>query len=514
MNEIVEMIYQWHKGCGVKGISHSLGLDRDTVRKYVRMAQKAGIDRGKPFPEGEEVVSQLKGFMDSAPRRQTPAKNLIAPHRDWIDSLLQEPQMTAKQVWKLFREKTGLAVGYCTMKRYLRSQFQWGAPPVTVRLEVEPGSQAQVDFGGVKTMVDPATGKPRRAWAFIMTLSYSRHRFVRFVFRQDGPTWIDCHIRAFEFYGAVPASIVLDNLKAGVIKPDIYDPVINRAYGELERHYGFVADPAKVRLARHKGKVERSMPVVRQQLLAGRTFKDIDEANERALKWCREEIGMEIHGTTKRRPFEVFQKEEAACLKPLPQEAFERSLWKKCTVHPDHHIVFDRSYYSLPTRFIGQEVWTRGGRQLVRIFLDEQLIKTHERALLPGTWRTDRSDYPPEKLAYLMPAPTHCRSKAAQIGPQTESLIREILSDHAMRNLRKAQAVLRLAEKYGPAAMEAAAQRALAFGNFQYRSLKTILEKGWLRADNPPQLSLPLSTLGQSFLRPPGYFAPAKEVAA
>ena len=146
------------------------------------------------------------------------------------------------------------------------------------------------------------------------------------------------------------------------------------------------------------------------------------------MKWCREEIGREIHGTTKRRPFEVFQKEEAACLKPLPGEAFECPLWKECTVHPDHHIVFDRSYYSLPTRFIGQKVWARGGRNLVRIFLDEQLIKTHERAVRPGTWRTDFSDYPPEKLAYLMPAPTHCRSKAAQIGPQTESLIREILS--------------------------------------------------------------------------------------
>ena len=110
--------------------------------------------------------------------------------------------------------------------------------------------------------------------------------------------------------------------------------------------------------------------------------------------------------------------------------------------------------------------------------------------------------------------PTHCRSKAAQIGPQTEALIREILGDHAMRNLRKAQAVLRLGEKYGPAAMEAAAQQTLSFGNLQYRSLKTILEKGWLKADNLPQLSLPLSSLGQSFLRPPGYFALAKEVAA
>jgi hypothetical protein len=114
-----------------------------------------------------------------------------------------------------------------------------------------------------------------------------------------------------------------------------------------------------------------------------------------------------------------------------------------------------------------------------------------------------------------MPAPTHCRSKAAQIGPQTESFIQKILGDHAMRNLRKAQAVLRLADKYGPAAMEAAAQRALSFGNFQYRSLKAILEKGWLgMAPASSQLSLPLSPLGQRFLRPPEYFAPRKEVAA
>jgi len=514
MNEIVEMIYQWHQGASFKGIRRSLGFDRNTIRKYVRLAQTAGVQRGTPFPQECELVNRLKEVQAPALLRETPGQDQIIPHREWMEGLLrEEEEITAKQIWRLFREKTGLPLGYCTMKRYLRSQFQFGAPPVTVRLEVSPGSQAQVDFGSAGMMVDPTTGKPRRAWAFIMALSYSRHRFVRFVFRQDVATWIDCHIRAFEYFQGVPATVVLDNLKSGVIKPDIYDPVLNRAYGELERHYGFVADPAKVGLARHKGKVERNVPVVRQHLLAGRSFKDMDEANERAPKWCREEIGMEIHGTTKRRPFEVFQKEEAAHLKPLPAEAFERPLWKDCTVHPDHHIVFDRSYYSLPTRFIGQKVWVRGGRQLVRIFLAEQLIKTHDRAVRPGTWRTDLSDYPPEKLAYLMPAPTHCRSKAAQIGPQTESLMREILSDHAMRNLRKAHAILRLAEKYGPAAMEAAAQRALEFGNFQYRSLKTILEKGWLQTEKLPQISTPLSSLGQRFLRPPEYFAGHKEVA-
>ena len=514
MNEIVEMIYQWHQGAGFKSIRRSLGFDRNTIRKYVTLAQSVGVSRGSPFPEETGLVEKLRGLHHRGLLRETPVKDLITPYQDWVQGLLGHRDMTAKQVWRLFREKTELPVSYWTMKRYLRTEFQFGAPAVTVRMEVEPGSQAQVDFGYAGMMVDPLTGKARRTWAFIMTLSYSRHRFVRFIFRQDVKGWIDCHIRAFEFFGGVPTSVVLDNLKAGVIKADIYDPTLNRAYGELERHYGFVADPAKAGKAKHKGKVERGVPVVRKHLLAGRTFKDADETNQRALRWCREEIGMEVHGTTKRKPFEVFQQDEVPCLKPLPSEPFECPEWKKCTVHPDHHIVFDKSYYSLPTRWIGKEVWSRGTRRLVQVFFDEQLIKTHIRAEQPGTWVTDPSDYPPEKLAYLMPTPTYCRKKASEIGPHTGALVEEILRDHAMRNLRKAQALLRLADKHGRASMEAAAERALFFGNFRYQSIKTILEKGWFSLEQAPSSpsQIPLSPLGQRFLRPPEYFASGEGV--
>ena len=136
---------------------------------------------------------------------------------------------------------------------------------------------------------------------------------------------------------------MLDNLKSGVLKPDIYDPTINRAYAECERHYGFVADPAKVRLARHKGKVERLVPVVRQQILAGRKFKDIHEANRRALTWCRQ--GLRVHGTTQKKPYEVFCQVEKAALGSLPVEPFECPLWKE--LHPDQHIFF-QAFYSCP----------------------------------------------------------------------------------------------------------------------------------------------------------------------
>ena len=514
MNEIVEVAYQWHQGAGLKAISRSLGLDRKTVRKYIRFAQLAGIARSSPFPEETSLVSAIKEISSPSSLRGTPAQDVLAPHREWMAEKIKAEHMTAKQVWRLLRERTGIGVSYPTVKRYLRAQFQFGGPSVCVRLEVEPGTQAQVDYGYAGIMLDPVSGKNRRAWAFIMSLSYSRHRFVRFVFRQDIPTWIDCHIRAFEFFAGVPACVVLDNLKAGVVKPDIYDPIINKAYAELERHYGFVADPAKVASPKLKGKVERNVGVVRRHLLAGRTFRDVEEANERALRWCKEEIGMEIHGTTKRKPYEVFLREESSHLRPLPPERFQCPKWKTCTVHPDHHVVFDHSYYSLPTRFIGADVWVRGDDRLVRIFLGPELIKTHCKAPRPGTWVTDLSDYPPEKLAYLMPAPTYCRRRAAEVGPQTEILVRKILADNAMRNLRKAQAVIRLAEKYGQERMEAASERSLFFGNFHYRAIKRILEKGLEEDLDTKSPAVQLSLLGLRFLRDPSYFTPDKEVAS
>jgi transposase len=505
MNEVVETIYQWHTGMKIQHISLSLGLDRKTVRKYLGMARSLGITRERPLPDEQELVMRLKDVREHL-SYERPALDLIAPHREQIEAWLADTNMTGKQVWRLLKEVHGIAVGYTTIKRYLRKEFSFGRTKATVRMETDPGEEAQVDFGYMGLMYDPDMQKKRRTWAFIMTLSYSRHKFVRFVFRQDIDTWLDCHERAFAFFGGVPVRIILDNLKSGVVKPDLYDPTLNRAYADMERHYGFVADPARVRTPEHKGKVERAVPVVRKHLLAGRIFCDIHEANQRALHWCKEEIGMEVHGTTKKKPYEAFIGDEKASLKPLPDAPFERPLWKQCTVHPDHHIVFDKSYYSLPTRYIGKKAWVKGTRKTTEIFLDQERIKVHPRSHTSGRWVTDQTDYPPEKLAFLMATPTWCRKKAAEFGPSTEALIAAILKENAMRNLRKVQAILRLGEKC-PGELEKVAERALLFGNTRYRSIKTMLEQGVSEAHQGPPAPAPLSEIGQRFLRHPAYFA-------
>jgi transposase len=458
--------------------------------------------QGGALPDEQELAGKLLVNSKGTPY-ETPALDLVARHKDEIKKLLGDKEMTGKQVWRLLKETHDIKVGYTTIKRYLRSEFSFGRTKATIRIETPPGQEAQVDFGYAGLMCDPETEKKHRTWAFIMTLSSSRHKFVRFVFSQDSGTWIDCHERALAFFGGVPKRIVLDNLKSGVLKPDIYDPTINRAYADMERHFGFVADPAKVRMPEHKGKVERAVPVVRKHLLAGRTFRDITEANERALHWCTEEIGMEIHGTTKKKPYPAFLAEERNHLAPLPETPFERPLWKECTVHPDHHIVFDKSYYSLPTRYIGKKVWAKGTK-IVEIFLGHERIKIHSRSHTPGRWMTDQTDYPPEKLAFLMATPTWCRKKAAEFGLHTEALITAILKEGAMRNLRKAQAILRLAEKY-TSDIEKVAERALLFGATRYKSIKAMLEKNVTTEQTAHPA--PLSDLGQRFLREPAYFA-------
>ena len=386
--------------------------------------------------------------------------------------------MTLRQVQRLLEENHELGVSYMSVHRYVRSHIQPLERPVTVRLHPPAGEQAQVDFGYAGLMRDLESGKLRRAWAFILILSHSRHRFVRFVFRQDNRTWLDCHIRALKFFGGCPTLIVLDNLKNGVLRPDLYDPTLNPAYAELERHYGFVADPAKVAMARHKGKVERCVPVVRQQLLAGREFRDIDEANQRALQWCLQEVGLREHGTTHRKPYEVFLAEEAPELLPLPEQPYEAPEWQECTVHRDCHLILDKCYYSVPYPYRGEKLWVRADLKLLRVYRDHQLIKTHVRVFEPGTWQTDEADYPPEKRAYLEQTPAYCRAQAQPLGPEVSRYMERILADHAMRNVRKAQAVLRLGQRYGATALDQACGRALSFDNLRLASLKEILEKG------------------------------------
>ena len=502
MVEIDEVFFRFQQGQPLAAIARAVGQSRNTVRHYLRLGQQAGLTRAADAAARQAAVAAVR--VRAVKAAAAPCVATLAAQQAQLDAWLTERDMTAKQMWRLLGER-GITVSYSSVKRYVRQHLRAAAPRTTVRLETAPGQQAQVDFG--QAQVRFADARRRRLWVFLMTLSYSRHRFVRFVERQDSATWLDCHVRAFEFFGGVPATVLLDNLKAGVVRPDLYDPTLHRAYAECERHYGFTVDPARVRAPQDKGKVERGIPVVRQQLVAGRTYRDLAELNAQALRWCRDDIGQTVHGTTQEAPLQRFAAVEQAALTPLPATAFDPPTWAECKVHPDHHIVFERSYYSLPTRYVGQTVWVRASRRLIEIYRDTVLIKTHPRATRRGTWRTDPTDYPERAQAFLFAHPSHCRERARTLGPHVAALVETVLASHALRHLRKAQAVLRLADKYGAERLDAACAQLCAYGASDPRQLARVLAQG-IATDAAAGPAV-VSPVTPDFLHPAASFAAA-----
>lgn len=249
---------------------------------------------------------------------------------------------------------------------------------------------------------------------------------------------------------------------------------------------------------------------MRQQFLSSYEFRDIHEANEKVLSWCLDEYGMQVHGTTRRKPFEVFKTEEQPNLKSLSEEKFDIPLWKEAKVHPDHHIVFDKSYYSVPTRYVGKKMWVKGGMHTVQIFCDGELIKTHQRSYTAGTWRTDEKDYPPEKSRYLLRRLSYYQTEALKYGHYVCQMVTRIMTEHAYRNLRKVQAVFRLADKYGHEAVNLTCKRCLFYEDHRMSTIKRILDKGLYYLPLEEE-SIKLIGGRSAFIRAPEYFVHTKE---
>jgi transposase len=447
----------------------------NTVRKLVRDAEDLGLTIGANYEAMETVAIALLGRYKKTLGITSRVQTQIHQHHEQIAQWLTISDMTVSQMLRLFSE-VGVIIKETSLRTYIKRNFP-KSNKTTVHLEIKPG-QAQVDFGFVGKMTDPKTQLRRKAYAFVMTLSHSRLRFVYFVFRQDVNAWVECHIEAFEFFGCVPPTILLDNLRAGVINSDIYDPTINPVYADLEKHYNFIADPAKVRKPSHKGRVERSVAIVRQQLVAGRRYKDIVEANNYAKKWAKEEISHRITRTTGETPWTRFSRDERSVMLPLPEKAFDYPIWQEAKVHRDQHIVFKGSFYSVPYIYVGKKIWVRATRRLLECYLEGQLIKAHVYASNKGQWVTDIKDYPDSAKAFLERTPEFCLKEAEKLGGSIQILLSRLLEKNSVTNLRKAQAILRLQERFSPARLEAACNRALAFENLEYKSIKKILENG------------------------------------
>jgi transposase len=471
--DIREMVRRFQAGDGDRRIARDLGASRKTVSKYRAWAATAGLGSG-PLPEPAVLQARLaEAFPTVAPPR---AASKVAPHRARVEAL-RARGVECRAIFAQLCEEVGFTGSYASVYRFVR-RLEPRVPEACVRVETPAGEEAQVDFGAAGRLRDPRTGQVRKAWVFVMTLAFSRHCYVEFVFDQTVGTWLRCHRHAFEWFGGVTRRVVIDNLKAAITHATLYDPVVQRAYRECAEHYGFLISPCRPRTPEHKGKVEAGVHYVARNFIAGRDFVDVTDANQRVRRWCRETAGQRVHGTTKEAPLVRFETLERDTLQPLPPTPYALTTWKQAKLHRDGHVIFDQAFYSAPHRFIGAQLWVRAAETAVTIFHGYEVVAIHPRAARPGDRHTLVDHLPPTKVDGLLTTPALCLRRAADIGPATATVIGRVLGDRPLDRLRTASGVLRLAHKYAPRRLEAACARALLFDDLGYATIKRILVDG------------------------------------
>jgi len=472
--EIMAMLQHLRAGASNSQIKRELKVSRHTARAYRQWAVEQGLLEG-PLPPIEE----LERLREETFGRILPPQNIssVAAYGDLVLKLLDQGVEVAAIHQRL--EERGFSGSYSSVYRYARRERP-NQPEVSVRVECRPGEEAQVDFGYAGYMLDGENGKPRKSWAFVMTLSWSRHQYVEFVFDQKLATWLRLHRNGLAFFGGVPGRIVIDNLKAGIAQACWEDPQPQLAYRECAEHYGFLIAPCKPKTPQHKGKVEQGgVHYVKRNFLGGREPTSLAQANQDVRAWCLTTAGQRTHGTTKKQPLVQFEEVEQAALQSLPTAPYDLAIWKKAKLHNDCYIVFDNAYYSAPFRLVSQSLFVRGGSREVRIYTaDYQLVATHERVQEAGQRQTHPDHLPPEKVAGVYLTRESCLATAEDIGPATAEVVQSLLADTILERLPMVRRLLSLRDRFGDERLEAACTRALRFGDPSYKTVKGILQQG------------------------------------
>lgn len=505
--DIREILVQWDAGEDFSHIARALGYSRPTVRKYVQAAARLGLDPGQRRRD-EAAWDQLAAAAVAHVAQQRPPGAVtqdVATYHAYLEQHVGQVQLTV--LHQRLRDEQGLRASWGAFYRYIRATWPdrlVRTPRATVRLnDPQPGTEAQVDFFYVGRWFDPDAQRERKLYAFLMTLSHSRHTFLYPVLAEDSDAWLSGHVEAFRFFGGVPKRIVPDNLTAGVLKADRYDPRLNRAYGELARYYGCVIDPARVAHPKDKPRVERTVQYARNSFFVGRDFATLAQMRSAARCWALEVAGPRTHGTTGEAPLTVFQVREQATLLPLPPTPWEAVTWTQAKLRSDCHLRVGTAEYSAPYQQIGRSLDVRLSRSSVHIYDGQTLLTSHDRLAHGRATRLEH--YPPAGQAFLHAHPRACVEQASAIGPATTRLVQGLLQDETTHHLREAQAVLRLTDAHPAAALEHACRLALESGDGRLRTVRGLLAHAVQQLE--PTLPPPSTPSAGACLRGPETFA-------
>lgn len=460
--QVKEILRLWVRGHGVRAIARLTQTDRKTVGRYIEAARAAALtpEQGEGAITDELIATVVETVRPARAFGRGQAWQALEREREFLKERVDKGLRLTK-IHDLL-ERRGVAVPYRTLHRFCATELGYGRRRATVPVtDCDPGEEVQVDFGRMGLLPDPEAGRRRTCHALVFAAVYSRHMFVFLTFRQTLEVVIEGFEAAWAFFGGCFRVVIPDNMKAIVADADAVAPRLNDAFLEYAQDRGFEVDPTRIATPTDKGRVERGVPFVRESFFAGEEFSDLADAQGRAEAWCLGRAGQRIHGTTHRRPLEVFEAEERPRLLPAPQTPYDLPLYLRCKVHPDHHIQVDYALYSMPGALIGEHVHVRADRDLVRISYRGRVVKVHPR-VPRGKWSTDPEDLPSEKTAYAMRDINRLEQMATRHGQAVGTYAARLLEGPLpWTRMRQVYRLLGLVRRFGAERVEQACSRAL-----------------------------------------------------
>jgi transposase len=471
-------------GWTLSRIQQTTGVRRETVSAYLKAAGIAVRGRGRPSeakakaaitgpvstdPPSKPAITQARVSTDPS---RAPSASACEPYRELIAEVLARGR-NAMAIWQDLVDDHGFTGRYASVRRFVTKLRGTPALEARVIITTSPGEEAQVDYGDGPMVWWPETGKYRRTRLFVLTLGYSRKSVRLLTWRSSVAIWCELHERAFRRLGGTVRVIVLDNLKEGVLTPDIYDPALNPLYRDVLAHYGTIALPCRVGDPDRKGKVESGIGHTQKTPLHGLRFETLEAAQAYLDRWETHWADTRIHGTTKRQVAAMFAEERPA-LGPLPIEPFRYYRFGERTVHLDGCVEVEAAYYGAPPGWIGRRIRVQWNDVHVRL-LDPttgQLLREHLRA--PRGWHRIHDEDRPART----PRTRRARLAAARRArPSISTLCDHIHQHDGAAGVRRILGVLALARKHGPAVVEDAAKAALELGVPTYHFLRRYVER-------------------------------------
>lgn len=432
------------KGLSQRRIARELGIHRETVRK---------------------IQHELaEGRMDPVPVKRD---KLLDPWEEQIIEQL-EKGWSAELIYQWLTNRKQVNVSYPTVARYVRGVTH---PEVFVPMVCGPGEEIQVDFGYFGTFLK--AGRMVKVWCFAMILSHSRYGWWELVTNQTVPTFIRCHIHGFEYFGGASLSVLLDNLKAGVIHPSFYEPVFQHQYAEMLAHYGAGPVAARPRRPQDKGKVESGVKYAKNNFLPPNRDLTYEQLETALREWTDQIANRRTHGTTRKVPAEVWTQTERPALQALPDQRYQIWEIQQRKVDRFAHIAFRYNYYSVPARHCGETLAVHCNESLVEIYQGTRKIAVHPLCSDQGRYISRDEHRPSGKLRKTR---AFYAEKMEAIGPAAQAFMEAIEADRPMHWHEMCKGVISLADKWPPEEVDASCQRALCYGAHSYREVKSILE--------------------------------------